>query len=101
MRADSVWSIIVIPVKIALLAALVVLGIVFVPDGFMDRVEQGVDSAAGFFRGEAQKNMPGVIQDASQQTEETKNDIGNLYQQIKVKYYPAAADWLSRMMAKF
>jgi hypothetical protein len=101
MRADAIWQVIWGFLKIVLLAALVMLGIIFVPDGIFDRIERGIDAAAGFFTGKVQENTPGVVQDASQQIQETKNEIQGFYQRIKDEYYPSFIDWLAQAAKKF
>jgi len=84
--------------KLLLFAALVVLGIVFVPDGFMDRVGRGIDSAGSYLSGEAAKRAPEIKQDISQQTQETKSEAVTLYQSFKEKYYPAARDRVMKFL---
>jgi hypothetical protein len=83
-------------VKLALLAGLVVLGIVFVPDGFVGRIQQAIDRAGNYLQGEAVKHLPKVESDFSQQTRETKGDVDELYQTLKGKIFPVAVDWLAR-----
>jgi len=81
--------------KLALFAALVVLGIIFVPDDFVKRVEREVISAKDYLQSEAQKRFPNVERDISAQFAETKNDLDRLYQSFKEKTLPAAAKWIS------
>lgn len=83
-------------VKLALLAGLVVFGIVFVPDGFIGRIQQGIDQAGSYLQGEAAKHLPVIESDLSQQTRETKGDINGLYQSLKEKFFPVAVDWITR-----
>jgi len=80
--------------KLILFASLVVLGIVFIPDGVIDRVERGVDWTANYLQGEAAKRTPTVNHDISQQTQETRGDLGRLYQSIKENYLPAVGSWV-------
>jgi hypothetical protein len=83
-------------VKLALLAGLVVLGIVFVPDGFVGRIQQTIDRAGSYLQGEAAKHLPAVESDFSQQVRETKSDAEGLYQSLKGKIFPATVDWVTR-----
>jgi len=96
MPTNIVWTITSGIAKLALLAGLVVFGIVFVPDGFIGRIQQGIDRSGTYLQGEAAKHLPAVESDLTQQTRETKGDINELYQSLKEKFFPAAIDWASR-----
>ncbi|MFA6375853.1 MAG: hypothetical protein WCX69_00425 [Candidatus Paceibacterota bacterium] len=94
MRANIVRIIGSGAVRFAALAALVALGVVFVPDGFMDRIERGVGTVGGYLQGESAKRAPALARDISQQTQETKGDLDNLYRSFKEKYLPAVNGWV-------
>ena len=81
-------------VRFAVLAALVALGVVFIPDGFMDRVERGVGTVGGYLQRESAKRAPALAQDISQQAQETKGDLDNLYRSFKEKYLPMVNGWV-------
>ncbi|MFZ3073902.1 MAG: hypothetical protein WA093_02100 [Minisyncoccales bacterium] len=95
MRTDFIQTIIFGAFKLALLALLVVLGVVFIPDGFMDRVAGGIDGTVNFLQGETAKRAPVIARDTARQFEETKADAGNIYQSFKEEYYPAVGDWFA------
>jgi len=80
--------------RFAALAALVVLGVVFISDGFMDRIERGVNAVGNYLQGESVKRAPALARDISQQTEETKGDLDNLYRSFKEKFLPMVNGWV-------
>jgi hypothetical protein len=80
--------------KLALLAGLVVLGIVFVPDDFMAQVERKVSVVGNYFQTEASKRGPGLAQEFSRKTQEMKADAGGLYKTVADKYFVEARDWV-------
>lgn len=79
--------------KLLFFAALVLLGIVFVPDGFMDRVNRGIDSAFNYLSGQTTERMPKIKQDLSQQAQETKRDAQKLYSSFKEERWPVFKKW--------
>jgi len=81
--------------KLALLVAVVVLGIVFVPDDFMAKVERNVASAGNFIQGEASKRMPGLNEELNKKVKATKEDIGGLYRSFQEKTWPEIKNWIS------
>jgi hypothetical protein len=95
MRANIIQSIAFGILKLLLFAVLLVLGVVFVPDEFMERIERAAGVAGDYLSVEAQKRVPAVIQDVSRQAGETKGDAKNLYQSLTEKYWPAISGWIS------
>jgi ABC-type cobalt transport system substrate-binding protein len=82
-------------IKLALLALVIVLGIVFVPDSFMKQVNQKVTVATDFARAEVSKRTPGLQEEFNRKVKETKGDIENLYQSLKEKYSGTVMGWAS------
>jgi|GEM_PF-993359 len=94
MRTNFIWIIGSGIVRLAALVLLVVLGVVFVPDEFMDRLDRGVNAAVDYLRGESARRAPALAQDINQQAQETKGDLDNLYRSFKEKYLPAINGWV-------
>jgi len=68
--------------------------VVFISDGFMDRIERGVGTVGSYLQGESTRRAPALVRDISQQTQETKGDLDNLYRSFKEKYLPMVNGWV-------
>ncbi len=77
-----------------LLAVLILLGIVFLPETMVDEIRRGVDVANVYLLKTAQERVPGIKEDFARQTSETKEDAQNLYRKAQEKYWTRFKDWL-------
>lgn len=93
MRADFIQSVSFGIFKLVLLAALVVLGIVFVPDAVVDQIRGGVNAAKTYLWRGAEERMPAIKEDVARQAEETKEDAQNLYQKFQQDKWPRFKSW--------
>jgi len=85
--------------KLLLFAAIVIAGIVFISEGFMARVDLGVARVEDYARGVLQKKEPAITGDFSSQTQETKTEISNLYQNISGIAWNNFKSWISEKIS--
>lgn len=85
--------------KLVLLAALVGLGVVFMPDDFMARIEQGVGSTGNYLQGEVSKRAPGLTLEFNRKVADTKRDAQIQYERLKENYLPAVGAWVLSFFA--
>lgn len=95
MRRETFRKLILGTAKLAGLAVLILMGIIFVPDGFITRVERGIDSAVNFVRQEAAEKAPGMAQGVVQKFNETKVEAEGLFNSFKSEQYPRIRDWIA------
>jgi hypothetical protein len=79
--------------KLALLVLVVVLGIVFVPNGLLGWAKTGIDSARDYISIRTARYAPGLEQEFARKVAETKEDIGNLYKKTTEEYIPTVQGW--------
>lgn len=82
-------------VGLLLLVVLIILGVIFVPDEFMARVRNAVNTAQVFVIGEVSRRAPQVTNALSQKTQSTRDELMNLYQSFKEKSLPVIRGWIS------
>jgi hypothetical protein len=95
MRGNFIQAITSSVFKLALLVAVVVLGIIFIPDDFMAKVERNVAAAGSFIQGEASKRAPGLGEEFNKKIKSTREDMGRLYQTFQEKTWPEIKNWIS------
>lgn len=96
MRADSIQSIGFAVFKLALLAVLVVLGIVFVPETAVDYLRGGVDAAKVYLWRQVEERGPAIKEDIARQTEETKDDAKVLSDKFLEEQWPRFKNWFTK-----
>lgn len=101
MFGDFIIKLVIAVAKMLVLAALVVLAVVFIPDDFMANVDRQADKAGDFARGQFAERAPGVSQEFSRKVAETKEDALSAYQLFKEKYSSAIGSWMSRQVSNF
>ena len=79
--------------KLLIFAAILVAGIVFLSDGFMARVGQGVFRVESYVRGVLDEKAPAINQDFSVQTRETTGQINDLYKNISWSAWNNFKNW--------
>jgi hypothetical protein len=93
MQTNFIQRIGLLALKLSFFVLAAALAFVFVPDGFIDRVERGIDSAAGYLSGQAEQNMPVIKEEISRKGQETKQDAANLYQKFLEEQWPRIKGW--------
>ncbi len=93
MCANFIQSITFGVFKLILLAALILLGVVFLPETVVDEIRRGVNVVNVYLSKTAQERVPGIKEDFARQAGETKEDAQNLYQKTQEKYWPQFKDW--------
>jgi hypothetical protein len=96
MRADFIQSIGFAVFKLVLLAVLVVLGIVFVPETAVDYLRGGVDAARVYLWRQAEERGPVIKEDIVRKTEETKDDAKILSDKFLGEQWPRLKDWFTK-----
>lgn len=86
-------------IKLAILAIIVLAGILFVPDDFVSKVAGQASKAIDFAGGEASKMMPAVSQEFNVKFQETKADLGGVYQSLKEKFAPSIGEWIGQQIS--
>jgi hypothetical protein len=81
-------------VQIALLAALVVLGIVFMPDDFVTNVKAKTAGAGQIFQTEVVGRWPAISRDLDQKFDATTAEIQKWYQIGREKFSATVGDWV-------
>lgn len=79
-------------------AAALIAGIVFVSDNFMARVELAVIRVESYAGGLWASRGPAITQDFSAQTQATKTEIGNLYQEASGSVWQNFKSWVSKKL---
>ena len=80
-------------------AAILVAGIVFISDNFMARVDFAVGRIESYAGGLWASRGPAIDRDFSAQTQETKTDIGNLYQKVSGMAWNNFTSWVGQKIS--
>lgn len=94
MRVNFIQSIILGIVKLLFLAGLIVLGIVLLPQDWVDETKDGFVDAKNYLSRMVEEKMPEVKENVVLQAEETKKEVGTLYDKLKEEKWPQIKDWL-------
>ena len=86
-------------VKLLIFCAIIMAGIIFISDGFLARVELGVNRVQDYARGVVQNKGPAITQDFSAQTKETKTEIGNLSRNISWSAWNDFKSWVAQKIS--
>jgi len=81
-------------VKLLFLAALVALGIVLLPQGWVDEVKNAFADARSYLSQTIRERTPEVKENIASQTEETKKEAQTIYEEFKQEKWPQIKDWL-------
>lgn len=76
--------------KLALFLVLVIAGIVFVPESFIDRMRDVVGQGRDY----AARQLPQAQENIARQAKETERDAQNLYQKFQEDKWPQMNQWL-------
>lgn len=80
--------------KFAALAALVVLGIVFMPDDLVDNFKDRAAGVEQFFQNEVAGRWPEISRSLDQKLDSTLAELGKWWQVIKEKFSATIGDWV-------
>jgi len=86
------WAVRII--KILTLAAIVVLGIVFMPDNIVATLQRNIASAREFVQGEASTRFPAIARELDIKYNETKTELGSMYGSLKEKFSATVGNWV-------
>ncbi len=75
--------------KLALFLVLVVAGIVFVPESFVDRMRDVIGQGRDY----AARQLPQTKENIARQAGETQEDARNLYQKFQEDRWPRMKQW--------
>jgi len=67
-------------IKLLFLAILIAIGIIFVSDGFMDKINQSINDIKNYGREVWQQQAPRIQQDFATQAAETFNELKKMFQ---------------------
>jgi len=67
-------------IKLLFLAILIAIGIIFVSDGFMDKINQSINDIKNYGREVWQQQAPRIQQDFAAQAAETFNELKKMFQ---------------------
>ena len=81
-------------VKLLFLAGLVVLGIVLLPQNWVDETKEAFAGAKNYLSKTLEEKTPEVKESVVLQAEETKKEAGTLYDRFKEEKWPGIRDWL-------
>ncbi len=81
-------------VKLLFLAALVILGIVLLPQGWVDEAKDAFAGARSYLSQTIKERSPEVKENIASQAEETQKEAQIIYEGFKGEKWPQIKDWL-------
>ncbi|MFZ3099973.1 MAG: hypothetical protein WA103_01915 [Minisyncoccales bacterium] len=81
-------------VKLLFLAGLVALGIVLLPQNWVNETKDAFAGAKNYLSKTLEEKTPEVKESVVLQAEETKKEAGTLYDKFKEEKWPGIRDWL-------
>ncbi len=85
-------------VKFALLAALVVLGIIFMPGDLVDNIKDRAAGIGQFFQNEVMGRWPEISRSLDQKIDSTQAELGKWWQMFGEKFSSTIGDWVAEKL---
>jgi hypothetical protein len=81
-------------IKLVLLLGVIVLGIVFMPDDFLARLQSGAASAREFVQGEVSNRIPAIGRELDTKFAATREEVISFYVSTKEKFSATVGKWV-------